>query len=394
MLTGFSEKQSEHAYMMVGRLHSRIHTSRVLNYYEEKSQNYDKVVEVFIRANTGGVKLEYSDILLSTATAKWNKLNAREEIHSFTDLINLIGNGYTFGKDFVLKGCLYLTHNLPIQYKVKNFNKENLLKIEDNWESIKTSISDSIRLTSRFGFNDKNLVAKIGLLPIAFYLKKLNKKNFVNSSEQNDVNNQVHIQKWLAVALLKNSFGGSSDTTLKNLQEVINAQDNCLWFPYKDLNDKLGIEPSFNDAEINNLLLNNYGTKYSYLILSLLYPDRDWKDNFYHEDHIFPKSEFTQSKLEQRGYDWERIKFYLKYFNTVLNLQLLTDSENLEKNSTAFDEWIITRDNNFKTRHQIPNLLSYNFHSFVEFIEARKELVIKKLKLIAFATEEELAELN
>jgi hypothetical protein len=151
-------------------------TSRLLNYYEEKSQDYDKVVEAFIRANTGGVKLEYSDILLSTATAKWVNLNAREEIHSFTDNINATGSGYSFGKDFVLKGCLYLTEDLPIQYKVKNFTRTNLEKIENNWDNITDNIEMTVQLMHKFGFNDKSLVAKIALLPIAFYLGKLTHK--------------------------------------------------------------------------------------------------------------------------------------------------------------------------------------------------------------------------
>jgi uncharacterized protein with ParB-like and HNH nuclease domain len=384
-LGGFTEEERDHAYSMIGRLHSRMHTSRALNYYEEKSQDYDKVVEIFIRANTGGVKLEYSDILLSTATAKWNKLNAREEIHSFTDSINSIGNGYSFGKDFVLKGCLYLTDGLPIQYKVKNFNRNNLIRIEDNWENIEATIYETVSLVSRFGYNDKNLVAKIALLPIAYYLKKLNRKNFVNSTDKKEVTNQIYIQKWLTITLLKNSFGSSSDTTLKNLQDTINSQQSYDWFPYKELNDRLGISASFNEAEIVNLVANNYGTKYSYLILSLLYPDRDWKDNYYHEDHIFPKSEFTRSKLHQRGYKEEKIERYLKYFNTISNLQLLTESENLSKNAKPFDEWICTRDDNFKSRHLIPIMSSYNIDNFLDFIEARTDAISAQLRNISFA---------
>jgi len=60
--SSFTEKERDNANSLVGRLHSRIHTSRLLNYYEEKSQDYDKVVEVFIRANTDGVKLKYMRI--------------------------------------------------------------------------------------------------------------------------------------------------------------------------------------------------------------------------------------------------------------------------------------------------------------------------------------------
>ncbi len=381
-LANFTEEQQDIANTHIGRLHSRIHTLRLLNYYEEKSQDYDKVVEAFIRANTGGMKLEYSDILLSTATAKWKNLNAREEIHSFTDNINKIGQGYSFGKDFVLKGALYMTKDLPIQYKVKNFTKSNLEKIEDNWEAIKTNIEATIKLVSKFGFNDKNLVAKIALLPIAYYLSKLGNKKIVVSSSKVDVRNQIIIQKWLTIALLKNAFGSSSDTTLKNLQETINEQIDFSVFPYEALNKKLNIETTFNEVEIENLLAVKYSTKYSYLILSLLYPNRDWKDSKYHEDHIFPKSEFSIAKLRRKGYSEEVIQEYRKYFNSILNLQLLTESENLEKSSNDFERWFLSREDNFKDRHKIPTINSFNFNNFLVFITERRTIIELNLKAI------------
>jgi uncharacterized protein with ParB-like and HNH nuclease domain len=382
------EALKENAVVLIEELHSRLFTEKLINFYEEKSQDYDKVVEVFIRANTGGKKLEYSDILLSTATAKWKTLNAREEIHSFTDDINTTGGGYSFGKDFVLKGCLYLTDNLPIQYKVKNFNKTNLEKIEDNWENIKTNIQSTVKLISKFGFSDKNLVSKIALLPIALYFKKIDQKNFVDSTNKDDVINQIIIQKWMTIALLKNAFGSSSDTTLKSLQDAFNEQTDFSIFPYEAINKKLNIEPTFSDTEVENLLTTNYSTKYSYLILSLLYPDRDWKDNKYHEDHIFPKTEFTIAKLKDRGFDDLKILHYQKYFNTIINLQLLKDSENLEKSSESFKTWFSSRDNNFKARHNIPTINSYDFDNFIDFIEERKKMIKQKLKFIAMITDE------
>lgn len=145
----YDDRLKSNAKKLIGVLHNRIHTQKLINYYEEKSDDYDKVVEIFIRANTGGKKLDYSDILLSTATAKWKNLNAREEIHNFTDEINKIGSSYEFEKDFVLKGCLYLTETLPIQYKVKNFTRNNLEAIENNWDNIKTNISRTVELLSQ-----------------------------------------------------------------------------------------------------------------------------------------------------------------------------------------------------------------------------------------------------
>ncbi len=154
------------------------------------------MLQVFVRANSAGQPLEYSDLLLATATAKWETLDARSEIHDFTDSLNEIGNGYGFGKDFVLKACLYLTENLPIQYKVKNFTKKNLRNIEGNWENIKGSLSTTVRLISRFGFTAKNVVAPLALLPIAFYLMKRGNPSFDTSSKAEDADAQVAIRKW------------------------------------------------------------------------------------------------------------------------------------------------------------------------------------------------------
>jgi uncharacterized protein with ParB-like and HNH nuclease domain len=107
-LAELQETQRDNANKVIGRLHNRIHTTLVGNYYLEKSQDYEKVLQVFVRANSAGKSLEYSDILLATAVAQW-ETNARSEIHDFTDSLNEIGYRYNFGKDFVLKACLYLS---------------------------------------------------------------------------------------------------------------------------------------------------------------------------------------------------------------------------------------------------------------------------------------------
>jgi len=379
-LASLSEDQRENANKLIGRLHNRVHTTLVGNYYQEKSQDYDKVLQVFVRANSAGQPLEYSDLLLATATAKWETLDARKEIHDFTDALNEIGNGYNFGKDFVLKACLYLSENLPIQYKVKNFTRTNLRTIEGNWENIKESLSTTVRLISRFGFNAKNVVAPLALLPIAFYLRKRGNSVFDTSSNAQDADVQVAIRRWFIFSTLKNAFGASSDTTLTRLRELLNACGPTTPFPVDALYSSLGIEPRLSDSEIDRILKYEYQQRYTNLVLSLLYPDRDWKDAVFHEDHIFPQSEFQVRALKKRGYDDAKVQSYLSKYNTLSNLQLLTDSENLSKNATPFDEWLRTRDESFRKRHLIPDLPAYSFDSFEEFHRRRAELIVAALK--------------
>jgi hypothetical protein len=374
------EGQSENASKLVGRLHNRIHTTLVGNYYQENSQDYDKVLQIFVRANSAGQTLEYSDILLATATAKWETLDARSAIHDFTDALNETGNRYDFGKDFVLKACLYLSEDLPIQYKVKNFTRKNLRIIEGNWEKIKAALSTTVRLISRFGFNAKNIVAPLALLPIAYYLMKRSDSAFDVSSKAEDVDAQVAIRRWFIFSTLKNAFGGSSDTTLTRLRELLTACDSTTPFPAGDLYTSLEIEPRLNDAEIDRILGYGYQARYTYLVLSLLYPDRDWKDAVFHEDHIFPQSEFQLRVLKKRGYDEAKIETYLRTYNTLCNLQLLTESENLSKSATPFDEWILTRDSAFRKRHLIPAMVNCDFDHFADFAVPRTALIVTALK--------------
>jgi hypothetical protein len=231
-----------------------------------------------------------------------------------------------------------------------------LLKIEANWGNIKEALATTVRLISRFGFNSKNVVAPLALLLIALYLLKRGNRAFDTSSKAEDAEAQVAIRKWFVSSTLKNAFGGSSDTTLNRLRELLKDTGPDTPFPADTLYKSLGIEPRLSDAEIERILGYAYQGRYTNLVLSLLYPDRDWKDVVFHEDHIFPQSEFNVRGLRKRKYDEQKIEFYLAHYNTLCNLQLLTDSENLSKNATPFDDWLRTRDAAFRKRHLIPDL--------------------------------------
>jgi hypothetical protein len=159
------------------------------------------------------------------------------------------------------------------------------------------------------------------------------------------------------------------------LRELLIASGPTTPFPADDLYASLGIQPSLSGTEIERILEYGYQGRYTNLVLSLLYPDRDWKDAVFHEDHIFPKSEFHMGALKKRGYDETKVQSCISKYNVLPNLQLLTDSENLSKNAKPFDDWIQTRDAAFRNRHLIPDLSTYGFDSFEEFWESRALLI-------------------
>lgn len=88
------------------------------------------------------------------------------------------------------------------------------------------------------------------------------------------------------------------------------------------------------------------------------------------------------SALRDRGYDETTRLSYISKSDIIPNLQLLTEAENLSKNAAPFEEWIQTRDTDFKRRHLIPDLPNYNLDFFEEFSNGRKALISKALKAL------------
>ena len=98
------QAQLEQAHGTLYELFQVARVKHLVAYYEERSQELEKVLQIFIRMNEGGTPLSYSDLLLSVAVAQWTHHDAREEIHLLVDKLNRIeGIGFNFSKDLVLK---------------------------------------------------------------------------------------------------------------------------------------------------------------------------------------------------------------------------------------------------------------------------------------------------
>ena len=63
-----------------------------MNHYLVTDQDADKVLEIFVRVNSGGTPLSYSDLLLSMATNQWQDLDAREEVRDLVQELNTGGS--------------------------------------------------------------------------------------------------------------------------------------------------------------------------------------------------------------------------------------------------------------------------------------------------------------
>ncbi len=127
-------KENKFAKDSIATLSGVIHVNPTINYFLETEQDLEKALNIFIRINSGGEPLSFSDLIMSMAVANWSERDARKEIHSLVD--NIQEKGFKTSKDFVLKSFLYL-HSQDIKLRVTNFSKTNAKDFEYRWDKIR-----------------------------------------------------------------------------------------------------------------------------------------------------------------------------------------------------------------------------------------------------------------
>lgn len=382
---GLDGEALQDAYDRAYRLHSLIHEKTVIHYYMEEEQDLDRVLDIFIRTNSGGTVLSYSDLLLSIATAQWETLPARERIHDLVDRINDTRFGFSFSKDFVLKAGLMLADISSVGFKVSNFNRPNMLELERRWEEIERAIEITVRLAANYGFSRQTLSADSALLPIAYYLYRRGASvSYLNaSSEERD---RSVIRSWLIRSLVKPGVWGSGlDSTLTAIRTVLREEGGHR-FPGEEIERAMarrGRSLKFDEEEIEDLVEAKYSDRRAFALLALLYPFVDLRNEF-HVDHIFPQRAFRRSSLREVGLDDEQVELWREWMNRLPNLQLLEGPLNQGKQDKLPSKWLDERiqpgeREDYCLRHDmtgVPDSLA----GFGEFFKRRRDQLLHRLR--------------
>ncbi|GAA8941061.1 hypothetical protein HpSLK36_06110 [Helicobacter pylori] len=263
------DKESE----LLETLNKAFHDKQLISFFEETEKNLNKVLNIFIRVNSGGVKLSYSDLLMSILTASFSS-DIREKMHELVDALK--DKGFSnMGQDQVLKTCLLLIGK-DTTFELKNFNKKNIKEIEENWEKITESIYNAAKLLKNFGY--------AGYLGSAYILSSLAYFYFLNSKM--DENDEEQALKFVRNAQITSYFSNSIDTKLNNIANSMKDAQTFESFNHNLAKHEKNPLKITNDMIEEMVLSSQYGNSQVFPILQILYPNLKYKTTTFHIDHI------------------------------------------------------------------------------------------------------------
>ncbi|GAA9038581.1 DUF262 domain-containing protein [Helicobacter pylori] len=354
----------ENELNLLEKLKDAFHTKQLISFFEEKEKNLNKVLNIFIRVNSGGVKLSYSDLLMSILTASFSS-DIREKMNELVDALK--DKGFpNVEQDQVLKTCLLLIGK-DTTFELKNFNKNNIKKIEENWEKITESIYDATKLLETFGY--------VKYLGSAYILSTL--AYFYFLKQKMDKNDEEQALKFVRNAQIMGYFGGSTDTKLSIIAHSIKEARAFEAFNHNLAKHEKNPLKITNDTIEGIVSFDSHSKVFP--VLQILYPNLNYKTTTFHIDHIYPKSKF---KKENNKLDKE---FYV-CGNHLYNLQLLEGQENSAKKDKDPEVWLKEEYKNekaieeYKKRNYIDPKLKLEWENIKEFRKKREEAIIKRLK--------------
>lgn len=338
----------------------------------------DDVVEVFIRANSGGTKLGKSDLLFSLLGASWDVADEKME-----DLLGSLNqHGFAFDRDFVLKTCLVLLDQ-GARYEVGKFRKAGVReKIEKKWDYIAKSIQDVLDFVRGKTFIqcDKALPSYLVLIPLIYV-----RYHFPDAWKK-----AKDVDSYLLRCSLAGAFSGQPDNLLDALVKIFAELKTF------SMDEAFGVIRTQNrslELTEDRFWKMGYGSSTIHLLFNLWYRDFNhtpaYDNNLPQVDHIFPQSVLRRIKTENlKTGRKDLMKYHEAERNQLANCILLSREENGAggKSDTLPEEWFAGKGQDYLDKHLIPSDPAlWAMDRFEDFIEARKVLIRDHFKSLLLA---------
>lgn len=276
---------------------------------------YETVLDIFVRVNSGGTKLDASDLMFAAMKKDWSEIE--EVIEETTELLN--GTNLKFDKTFPLK-CLLVAHGRGAETSQDKFSGQNgeklLGDIKDGWDRAEIAfqqLRDFMQNDVKV-YADKVVRSYNSFIPLFDYFYHNPKPNEASRALMRAYHYKAQLFGW---------YSQSTDTVVNTLHAIV-SKPNLKTFPLAEIKDHFAKRG--NPVEINRSHLNE--TRLRFILLNLVYVDQmggspfdvKFKGNDPHVDHIYPQHSLKKT-LEFLGPD----------INHLGNFRFVGTTDNIRK---------------------------------------------------------------
>jgi len=350
----------DYARGILTKLYNKIFVEKLIRYTEIHDMRQDDALEMFVRFNSGGKPLRKSEITMSILEAYWPRAK--------TEFGKILVDSFTgFGTDFIIRSALMLYGDVV----KSNISKATAEELKNNWQDFKKALKDlddvlkSIKVdTSRFA-SSWNV-----LLPILYFI-------YFNPDYKNNVDG---IRAYLLRAILFTYFQSGTTSKLQQMKNYINDYGGEITIEMLDQIADLKVT----DGKIEDIVNSEKGSRVAgdaLYFLGLDWINRAFK---YEQDHLHPYDRFDSNKpISVSMEDWRR---WRGNRNRLPNLQLLEGRSNGSKNAMRLVDYYNDMNDEqkclFRKQAIIPDTVSLEIDHFEEFYEARKAILIQRIRLL------------
>lgn len=284
---------------------------------------YGTVLDIFVRVNSGGTKLDASDLMFAAMKEGWDEIE--EAIEETTELLNSTNIG--FDKTFPLK-CLLVVHGRGSEASAEKFagpdGAKLLADMKANWDRAETAfleLRDFLKTDLKV-YAEKVVRSHNSFIPLFDYLY-FNPKPTERSRAQ--------MRGYYYKAQLFGWYSQGTDKVINGLHSVV-GQPSPGGFPMQGVKDYFSGRGYL--TELQKFHLEQ--TRLRFLLLNLVYVDQmgsspfdvKYKGNEPHIDHIYPRHALS-TKLELGSAE----------VNTLGNYRFVGATDNIRKRAELPDSY-------------------------------------------------------
>lgn len=348
----------EYARSILEKLYSKIFVEKLIRYTEIHDMKQDDALEMFVRFNSGGKALRKAEITMSILEAYWPSAK--------TEFGKVLADSYAgFGTDFIIRSALMLYGDVV----KSNISKATAEELKNNWQVFKKALKNLEDVLKSMKVDISRFSSSWNvLLPILYFI-------YWNPDYGNNADG---IRAYLLRAILFTYFQSGTTGKLQQMKNYINDYGGEITVDMLDQISDLKVT----DGKIEDIINSEKGSRVAgdaLYFLNLDWINRTFK---YEQDHLHPFDRFDGSKpLTVSMDDWRR---WRGNRNRLPNLQLLEGRSNGSKNAMRLVDYYNDMNDEqkalFRKQALIPDGVSLELDHFDEFYDARKAILIQKIR--------------